>query len=207
MKEYPKIQTVFKRDHGQKRNPIILWHYSTEEIDFLKNSQWYFTEKVDGTNIRVMFEGGAVRFGGRTDNAQIPSGLVEYLRRTFDPMVGAVTEMFPDGVCIYGEGFGGRIQKAGPLYGPEEAFAIFDIKVGPWWLRRKDVEDVAKQLGVPVVPIIGVGTLDDMVEVVREGVRSRIGDLQAEGLVAKPRVELLDRGGRRIVTKLKTSDF
>jgi len=33
------------------------------------------------------------------------------------------------------------------------------------------------------------------------------GDFQAEGIVARPGVELFDRAGRRIITKLKCRDF
>jgi hypothetical protein len=84
---------------------------------------------------------------------------------------------------------------------------LFDVKVGSVWLERKNVEDVAKKLGVDVVPVIGSGTLHDMVKFCRDGIISRWGDFRAEGIVARPRVELLDRLGHRVITKLKCIDF
>jgi hypothetical protein len=72
---------------------------------------------------------------------------------------------------------------------------------------RSDVEDVAKSLGIVVVPIIGVGTLSDMIEKVKAGITSTWGDFMAEGIVARPFIELKTRNGSRIITKLKHKDF
>ena len=49
----------------------------------MKNCDWEFTEKVDGTNIRVHWDGHTVEFGGRTDKAQIPKPLLERLETLF----------------------------------------------------------------------------------------------------------------------------
>jgi hypothetical protein len=39
------------------------------------------------------------------------------------------------------------------------------------------------------------------------GVKSWWGDFDAEGIVARPQVELFTRAGHRIITKLKCKDF
>ena len=50
LKEYHKIETVFKRDDKTKKlNEEI---YRNETVEFLKDMEWEFTEKIDGTNIR-----------------------------------------------------------------------------------------------------------------------------------------------------------
>lgn len=69
------------------------------------------------------------------------------------------------------------------------------------------MEDVAAMLGLDVVPIIGTGTLYDMVEMARHGFTSRWGNFTAEGIVARPHVELQSRGGQRVITKIKHRDF
>ena len=74
-------------------------------------------------------------------------------------------------------------------------------------MRREDVEEIGKQLNLEVAPIIGYGTLDDMVSRVKEGFDSRWGDFIAEGIVARPATELKARNGDRIITKLKYKDF
>ena len=76
-----------------------------------------------------------------------------------------------------------------------------------WWLQRKDVEDIANKLDLEVVPIIGIGTLDDAVVWAKTGIHSTYGDFKAEGIVARPTVELFTRGGHRIITKIKCRDF
>ncbi|MCU0748114.1 MAG: RNA ligase family protein [Akkermansiaceae bacterium] len=207
MNEYHKIQTVFKRDMTNKGKTLLMEEYSLPEFEFLKDCPWVFTEKVDGTNIRVILEEGRLRFGGRTNNAQIQITLIEQLRHIFEPQLSKLVEIFPAGACLYGEGYGAKIQKHGGQYGPNQDFVLFDVKIGDWWLERFNVEDIAAKLGIRVVPIIGEGTLADLVETTRKGIRSQWGDFLAEGIVARPKLELRTRNNTRIITKLKTSDF
>ena len=100
-----------------------------------------------------------------------------------------------------------QIQKDGGNYRADQDFVLFDIKCGEWWLQRADVEDVAQKLGLEVVPIIGEGTLHDVVATVKTGFISRWGNFQAEGIVTRPKTELKTRGGNRIITKIKCRDF
>ena len=205
MKEYHKINTVFKRDERTRK--IIEGDYSLPEFEFLKDNPWVFTEKVDGTNVRVMWELPALRFNGKTDNAQMPMPLIEKLQSLFTP--GIMQTVFPEGgVCLYGEGYGARIQKGGGNYNPNGVdFVLFDVRVGDWWLERHNVEDVAKKLGVAVVPIIGEGTLADAFKRAQMGITSTWGGFPAEGLVMRPKAELRTRRGDRIIAKIKCKDF
>lgn len=207
MKQYHKIQTVFKRD--MENNTLLDGQYSMPEFEFLANNEWTFTEKVDGTNIRVMWSDGKIQFGGKTDNAAIPAKLVERLRERFpdDSHFKSAFSSCDGGVCLYGEGYGPKIQKGGGNYRDDQDFVLFDVRVGDWWLQRSDVEDVSKKLGLDIVPILGTGTLSDCIETVRGGFNSTWGEFQAEGIVARPSVELFSRGGARIITKIKCRDF
>lgn len=210
MKEFHKIHTVFKRDESTKFKNLIEGDYSLPEFEYLKDNEWVFTEKVDGTNIRVMIDKGQpgwIGFGGKTDAAQIPAFLVEHLRATFDPLKEALTAQFPEGACLYGEGYGARIQKGGGNYSPDAKFVLFDIKVGEWWLQRDAVRNISDQFNLDMVPIIGTGTLGEMVEMARAGIVSRWGAFAAEGIVARPATELKTRSGYRVITKIKTKDF
>jgi hypothetical protein len=193
-----------------KRTPegkFCIGDYARDEFAYLRSCDWVFTEKVDGTNIRVMWDNatGEVTFGGKTDRAQIPTALNARLQELF-PKARFEFGNFPDAMILYGEGYGGNIQK-GKLYHPTPDFILFDIRVGKWWLRRDDIVDVAQKLNIEVVPRRGCGSLDDMETLIRDGVRSVWGDFLAEGLVARPAVELCTRGGQRIITKLKHCDF
>lgn len=209
MSEYHKIQSIFKRDMTSKRKTLIDGVWTLPEFEYLAGNAWTFTEKVDGTNIRVIFKDGGISFGGRTDDAQIPAQLVGRLNERFLPMLhGLMDTTFPDGQAVlYGEGYGAKIQKGGGNYRADQDFVLFDVRVGPWWLQRADVEDVAQKLGLDVVPVIGEGSLHDAVALAKRGIRSMWGDFEAEGIVARPKTELQTRGGQRLIAKIKCRDF
>ena len=203
MAEYHKINTIFKRDMASKHKNIVVGDWVNDTFEYLANNQWVFTEKVDGTNIRVIFEDDKVSFAGRTDAAQIPPKLLQHLQEVFLPQ----SDVF-DGqrVVLYGEGYGGKIQSGGH-YRSEESFVLFDVKIGNIWLERRNVEDISIKLRVSAVPIIGHGTLFRAVELAAAGITSTWGDFQAEGIVARPAVELMTRRGERVIAKIKTVDF
>lgn len=210
MKEYHKINSVFKRDEKTKK---FTTQFSQPEFEYLKDNTWIGTEKLDGTNIRVQCLINGIHFNGRTDNSQIPSTLVEFLRNTFTHE--KIKEVFksedgaiPEEIILFGEGIGKGIQKVGSLYKPDGVdFVLFDVLVNDIYLRRNDVDDIAKKLNIKSVPISFQGTLLEAIELVKTGFNSSFGNLQAEGLVLVPLVEMNTRLNKRIITKLKTKDF
>ena len=205
MKEYHKIQTVFKRDPVTNHRTLLMGEYSLPEFEYLKDDEWVFTEKVDGTNIRVIWDGNMVLFGGKTDRAQIPTHLLNKLNQMF--YAAQFEGIFDGPACLYGEGYGAKIQKGGGNYRQDQSFVLFDIRIGDWWLKREDIENIAQKLNIDIVPVLGLGTLIDMVIAVRKGFNSQWGDFLAEGIVARPVIELQTRSGQRIITKIKHKDF
>lgn len=213
--EYHKIDTVYARD---RRGKIVEGTYATNTLAYLADRPWLWTEKVDGTNVRLHYDGSATFRGnehayvyGRTDNAQLaPHLLRELVDLAQNLQFESVFGVGPDvDVTLYGEGYGVKIGPNGRAYDAEHArFVLFDVRIGPWWLERDNVENVAEKLALDVVPVVGTGTLPEAVELVRAGFTSqRWSGVRAEGLVLKPTVELCDRGGTRVVTKIKHRDF
>jgi len=211
MKEYHKIKTVFLRDPQNKFKTLLEGQYSMPEFQYLANNEWTFTEKVDGTNIRVIWnhETRQISFLGKTDNAQIPPFLLKSLDNLFKP--NQFQDYFPEiSLCLYGEGYGAKIQKAGSNYRLDQSFVLFDVKINDWWLKREDVEDISRKFNIDVVPIVGYGTLEEMINLVKSRFKSAwsLGEgFIAEGIVARPMIELKTRGGERIITKLKYKDY
>lgn len=205
--KYPKIQTVYLRDPDNNYKTLLEGQWASPEFCYLAKNEWIFTEKIDGTNIRVHWNSFGVEFNGRTDKAQIPPFLEAKLGDMFSP--DAFEALYPDTpMILYGEGYGARIQKGGGNYIPDGvSFILFDILVDGVWLKHEDVEDIGYNLGINVVPRIGYGTLLKAINVVSAGFKSHIGSQIAEGLVMKPAVDLLSRRGRRIIAKIKYKDF
>lgn len=208
MREYNKINTIYKRD---ERGKIMQGEWSLPEFKYLADVQWTYMEKVDGMNLRIGWNGEKREIGGRTNNASIPAFLFdklltlfpeEKLQAVFPKMGGSEQE-----IILFGEGYGPKIQKGGGNYRSDVSFVLFDIMIGDWILQRSDVEDIATKLGIDIVPIIGTGTLFNMHSLVEAGLKSQWGDFMAEGIVARPAVELKNRRGDRIICKLKTKDF
>ena len=212
MKEYQKIETVFERDidgtkkliEGKFRNPVV---------EYLKDNTWTFTEKVDGTNIRVLWDGHTFAFGGRTDNAQIPTFLFSKLQEIFmnNAMEQMFEQLFGDAeVIIFGEGYGNKIQKVGSSYINDGVdLRVFDISINGLYLKRLDVEDICTKLGLKIVPIVMEGTIEDAVSLVKECPPSVVAldNCVMEGLVGVPTVPVYDRLGNRIIVKIKVRDF
>lgn len=208
MIEYNKIDTVFDRDiTGSKK--LIEGQFRDETVKYLRNMPWRFTEKIDGTNIRVHWDGHKVEFGGRTDRAQIPAPLVNKLNEMFGG--NEAEELFEqkfgqNDVILFGEGYGPKIQKGG-LYRDDVSFIMFDVMINGNYQPRASVEDIAKCFGVDVVPVIFVGTITEAVDYVKVKRVSTIGRAPMEGLVGVPLVELHDRCGKRVIVKIKACDF
>lgn len=206
--EYHKIETLFERD--EKTHKVFPDKIRNQVYGIFKS--WQFTEKIDGTNIRVIWQDGKLTFGGKTDKAQLPADLVKYLYETIS--IDKMREIFPDcSAVVYGEGYGAGIQKGGS-YSKTKQFIVFDVLVdNKWWLNWENTCDVAEKLGLKTVPFIGEMKLEEGIEMVRKGFSSPLAkeqtgeDYPAEGIVGRTVETLFDKKGHRIIIKLKTKDF
>jgi hypothetical protein len=214
---YCKINSLWKRD-AAKKNIVIPGAFSQFEFEYLYGLPWRWTEKIDGTNIRIHWNGTTVTLGGRTDNAQIPAHLVAALAPYTDPEIwqrrfpaaGAALgeEVFPS-VTLYGEGFGPKIQKGGGLYRDDAGFILFDVRIGRTWLRPDSVKEIADGFGLETVPEMPSWTLQEAWgRTYSNGYESKWASrgVAIEGLVGTPQVPLLTRMGERVITKMKLVD-
>src|SRR6478609_7261707 len=124
MDTYHKINALFKRyQSGPKKGKLILGDWAQPEFEYLAGNHWEFTEKVDGTNIRINFrrveDSIFVEFGGRTDNADLPKPLLAWLKETFPNSPSGsganatagrwMVDEDISNVTLYGEGYGPKI--------------------------------------------------------------------------------------------------
>jgi hypothetical protein len=214
--EYTKINTVWKRT---TKGIIIPGDFSVPEFEFLAHNPWNWTEKIDGMNLQLHWDGSSVYVGGRTANAQIPAKLYTALKPLVDD-TDRWKKMFPgehSDVTVYGEAYGAGIRSGGN-YRPDMTMIVFDVLIDGWWLRRDNIHSVADGLGLDVVPDLGQYSLWSAWETLKSGVFTSAWDVLAdddtkghycpiEGIVGKPDVELKARDGERLIVKLKVADY
>lgn len=210
MTKYIKIDTPFKRDmDGSKK--LLEGQFRDETVEFLKDNVWVCTEKIDGTNIGVVWDGHTVKFQGRTENAQIPAHLTNKLIELFGST--ETEELFEEkfgetNVILFGEGYGAKIQNGGK-YRSDASFILFDVYLpdSDLWLTRESVEDIARAFNIDAVPVILKGTLQEAIDYIKTQPASTIGTAKMEGLVCHPTTELRNRNGKRVIVKVKVKDF
>lgn len=217
---YHKINSAFKRDTSIPGNPVIQFEWSQPEFDYLQYTPWHWTEKIDGTNIRLFWNGKVVTVGGRTNNAQIPAKIIAAIRdmglldtKIWEAKWPLVDEAHPERsnpqVTLFGEGYGAGVQKGGGNYRSDVSFILFDVRVGSIWLSRENVQNVAEGFGIEEVPSYAMMSPVLMWDHITHDrlTSSRFPDAPLEGVVGTPVVPLLTRSGSRVVMKMKQRDW
>ena len=223
MFEYPKIETLYDRGPDFKVVPV---RFRWPEFGAIK--LWSITEKIDGMNVRVKLTTDRVWYGGRTDAAQLPTGLVDWLRRNMDhDRVAAAFEPVSNHLIgetiayLFLEAYGPKIQ-AGHKYRDSIACRLFDVCVfnptdteerHPLWLTDATMRDIAAKIGIAPVPCLNAfATIDEAIAYVRQSstvahIEKNDDSLIHEGIVAKSNPLLLNRRAERIMWKLKVKDL
>jgi hypothetical protein len=218
--QYHKINGVYKRytkmdkeegkiPEGKVWGEFIDGEYSCPEYKVLEDAPWEWTEKIDGINSRIYVDPieGTLELRGKTDNAMIPKALQNWFDTWVEEWGNIVFSTLSSPCILYGEGVGPKIQKGKHPFTEYEVI-LFDILIDKWWLKIVDVDSISDTIGLRSVPFMGVYSLKEALELMKnKEVTSFFGDKPMEGIIGTPKGGLLDRGGRRIITKLKFRDF
>lgn len=229
MLEYGKTENLLVRDKETHR--LIPDTFRIPEVALVADGRWVVTEKIDGTNVRIILSkdetaglGYRVSLKGRSDKANIPAGLDVWIDTRVDQLWEEM--QLPDDVVVtfYGEAYGPGIQKGGD-YGDEKRIAVFDLRTSrlstdsegglcpPWthaWRSYSEMKVAAEIVGLETVPeVFTNGELRDMNVLVGEGFASLVegANRLAEGIVAKTDPYLFTGRGERVMFKLKTEDL
>ena len=215
MKKYEKIKSPFKRCVNNT-SEVDYGNWTTPEIEMLKDISWIATEKIDGTNCGIIWNGYEITYQGRTKKTQFPQHSLEALDKIFkaEGMEEKFEEIFGDNeVILFGELYGKKIQK-GEIYRDDISFALFDV----YWVESdvynniSAIADIASKLGIDMAPLIfQPTTLKYAMQYVAQKPTSIISLKEQkpvmEGLVLRPLYELRDKNGERILLKIKVKDF
>lgn len=209
--EYRKIDTVWKRDKDRKM-VIIPGEYSDDAV---KNTRLFsFTEKVDGQCITVITTKNDIKVIGKTHNTEFNKAhekLLNYIndRFTRENIDSIIDWNMADKVVFYGEGYGAKIQKGGTYLSEDQKFILFDVVIDGIWLEESKVTDFAWKLGVDRVPVLGIGTVQDVIDLIIKRSMSKLAPERVmEGVVGRAHPIVLDRFRQTpIMFKIKMKDY
>ena len=160
--------------------------------------------------MRVEEHNHIIKFTGRTDDAQLPFFLSDYLKKVFTHELFE-KQFSPEKreIILFGEGYGKKTQSRGKSYRNDVAFILYDVLIDSWWLNRKDVKDIAKKLQIGCVPDFGIMDTMRAVEFVETEPFSLVSKerMPIEGVVARSHPLMLFRDGIPIMWKLKLHDY
>ena len=182
--------------------------------DILEFRKCYVMEKIHGTSAHVsythkgklkFFSGGAKHenFVKIFDQEALEDAMKENLNN--HPNVERIT--------VYGEAYGGKMQKMSETYGKILKFVAFEVRCDRIWLHVPDAHKVVRNLGLDFVDYHLISTnidrLDDYlyadsIQAIKNG--QGAGRMR-EGIVLRPPFEVTKNDGSRIIAKYKRSEF
>jgi hypothetical protein len=201
-------------DNLSKNNSILMF----KEV--------YALEKIDGTSAHIHYNAAHTDATG----AQHPAKLTffsgganhETFTKLFDAtaLMAKFEAMGHSSVVVFGEAYGGKIQKMSETYGKDLKFVAFDVKMcskpelGEYWLEVPGAESIAKQLGLDFVAYERVPATAEALNAERDrpsrqAIKNGMGEHIAEGIVVRPLMELRHKteDGGRIIAKHKRPEF
>jgi hypothetical protein len=165
-------------------------------------------EKIHGTSAHVGWKDGQLYFysGGAKNEEFIALFDHEALEQAFKDF-GA------EEVVVYGEAYGGKMQRMRETYGDELRFIAFEVKINEKWCTVPAADAIAQKLGFEFVhweeTFTDVDTLDKLrdapsVQARRNGITE---DKPREGIVLRPPFEVTLNNGGRLMAKHKSDAF
>lgn len=215
---YPKINSLYKRvfleesefkKQDRDARELIIGEYAREEFGCI--NKWLVEEKIDGTNIRIIYDGNDVKFMGRQSDSNMPLKLLKYLMATFTRTLFQEKMPWAERVILFGEGYGKKIQNGGN-YRDDQAFMLFDAFINHRWSTQTELDDIALLLNIPRPPKLGIMTEQEIVTYIKSkpfGQASLTGkQYVTEGVMCRPAAQMLFAFDHNpIQFKLKCVDF
>lgn len=198
--------------------------YKDQQILMLK--ECYAMEKIHGTSAHLSYSPPKQPLpeiiGEQPDSAE--SGLAffagggkhEDFVKLFDAeeIKGRIIEIAPPNkkVHVYGEYYGGKMQKMSNIYGVVMKFVAFEVKIGDTWLNVPNAENFCNNLGIEFVHYRRIPTTMEAIDAERDApseqaIRNRMGEHHREGIVLRPLEEITLNSGKRVIAKHKRDEY
>ena len=160
-----------------KEKPAQKKIYREPELEYLAKNLWAYKRKLNGENMRVLWDGEQAVWNGKTNDFQTDAETTESMNATFQEEIFEEKFGREKQVLLFGERMAPKSQ--GNELGLEKVeFVLFDVKIGDTWLAPENLRAVAK------------GEFKDW-----------------EGIVASPATGLFNRKGERLICKIKNHEY
>lgn len=184
--------------------PLYIPTYDVERLQnnvavFADGDEVVVTEKVDGTNCRIVCVGGTVYVGSHRQWKR-EEGSIHWRGAQSAPGLFALVRNYP-GLVVYGEVYG---WVAKLRYGHAQgalSFAAFDIWNGTTFLGYDPQRWLLERYGIPAVPEVYRGPYSRDLWDLADG-QAHKGDHHREGIVIRSVVERTAADGARAVRKV-----
>ena len=181
-------------------------YYKSPLFWYLSTLPWTYKRKLDGSNIRIKWNGERVVWNGKTNNFTCNSNLRDYMSKTFPEEIFEEKFGRDKTVLLFGELMGPKVQ-GNELGLDEEQVILFDVKVGDSWLAPENVESVAEYFWLKTyADFMPEGErIDSLVNLIDRVSKGEFKDW--EGIVASPLVGCASFSGSRVICKIKNKDY
>lgn len=180
-----------------------------KDQDILAFKKCYALEKIHGSSAWISLkQGGELEFyaGGESD--------VNF-RALFDypSLLSHMQSLGSEEAVIYGEVYGGSIQRMSQTYGDRMYFTAFDVKIGGLFLAVPQMAELLTSFGLDVVPYELIDTEMSAIDAQRDAPsvvsvrRGVVGPKQREGVVLRPPFEVTKNNGERVIAKHKADKY
>jgi len=175
------------------------------------------TEKVDGTNVRIGWVEGHLRFGGRTielTSADPLYGFYPWAQAQEDRWTAFFEGLHLEGTdaVLFGEWYGPGVMKGG-RYGAEKQFRAFDLMIDGFLLDHAVFTTICESAGIPMMPVVYDGPYDESALLALRTSPSVVAaengqnNVIWEGIVVRPPIMFKTKADRWILAKFKDETF
>ena len=184
--------------------------YREPELEYLAKNPWTYKRKLNGENMRVLWDGDQAIWNGRTNNFTPNRETTEYMNSTFAEEIFEEKFGRDKQVLLFGERMAPGAQ--GNELGLEKTeFVLFDVKIANVWLEPESVRAIAEYFRLRTCYdfMRSIDKARNYTESLEKLIElCSVGDFSEwEGIVAIPATGVFNRKGERIICKIKNQDY
>ena len=193
-----------------KEKPAQKKIYREAELEYLAKNLWAYKRKLNGENMRVLWDGEQAIWNGKTNDFKTDAETIDYMNSIFQEEIFEEKFGREKQVLLFGERMAPNSQ-GNELKLEKVEFVLFDVKIGDTWLEPENLYVIAKYFNIRTCYDFMrpedkkrnyVDTLENLINATVNG---KFKDW--EGIVASPATGLYNRKGERLICKIKNHDY